>query len=209
MSFQNVKPTKPELDRLKAKVGFTNRGKDLLKLKREQLITRLRSAGKEFFDFRKEISKEFLDAGFLLKKTYESIGKRTVARISHLHRATKPPKVDIIYRHEMGIDIPKIDIQFSEEKLPSYPYSNTSLYIDILIKNLYPVLKKLVKLAESSSLMYSLAEDYKKIQRRIDALDDIIIPKITSQIDAIEDILSDETQEEFIRMKKIKDYLEK
>ena len=48
-----------------------------------------------------------------------------------------------------------------------------------------------------------------RIQHRIDALDDIIIPQLERSIYMIEDILGDEEREEFIRLKKIKEKLEK
>ena len=208
MSFQKVKPTKPELDRLKKRLDFTKRGKDLLKLKREQLLSRLRETAQNFFDKRSEMRTDMLEKRELLEKTYESIGKRTISRISNLHKVTLSPDVDIIYRHEVGLDIPKITLSFDEENLPSYSYTTTSLYMDILIKKLKESIEKIVNLAELDNLMYKLAEEFKKVQRRLDALDDIIIPKLKSQIVAIEDILSDESQEEFIRMKKVKESLE-
>ena len=58
------------------------------------------------------------------------------------------------------------------------------------------------------SLLYHVAEENEKVQRRIDALDEIIIPRLESIIRSIEEILGDEEREEFIRMKKIKENLE-
>ena len=43
---------------------------------------------------------------------------------------------------------------------------------------------------------------------RINALDDIILPKLDTAIFQIDEILEDMSQEEFIRMKKIKEHLE-
>ena len=66
----------------------------------------------------------------------------------------------------------------------------------------------LIELGELDKQMYLIAANHKKINRRIDALEDIIIPKLDAEIKAIESILFDEEREEFIRLKKIKEILE-
>lgn len=208
MSFQNVKPTKPELDRLKKKRQFSIRGENLLEIKREQLLNTLKGILDKNFSIRSKMRSAILKDMDLLEQTYETIGKRKVDRISRLNEATLETSVEINYIHEMGIDVPKLELNLQEKPLPSYSYGDTSLHLDILIKRLKETLVTLVELAEVDSMMYRVAEDNKKIQRRIDALDDIIIPQLDGNIRAIEEILNDEEREEFIRMKKIKEFLE-
>ena len=178
MSFQKVKPTKPELDLLKKKLNFTVRGKDLLKLKREQLISRLKVVSKNYFILRRQMKSLFMENAKLRDFAYQSIGKRTLNRISHLHTATYNPSVEILYKHELGLDVPELTLRLPEMTLPSYSFSKTSLYVDILMKKLRGMIEVLVKLAEVDKTMYQLSHDFKKVQRRIDALDDILIPKL-------------------------------
>ncbi|UYP47857.1 V-type ATP synthase subunit D [Candidatus Lokiarchaeum ossiferum] len=208
MSFQNVKPTKPELDRLKKKRQFSVRGENLLEIKREQLLNSLKTILDKNFSIRSEMRSEILKDMDLLEKTYETIGKRKVDRISRLNEVTLKTSVEINYIHEMGIDVPKLELHFQDKPLPSYSYGDTTLHLDILLKRLKTTLGRLIEIAEVDSMMYRLAEDNKKIQRRIDALDDIIIPQLDGNIHTIEEILNDEEREEFIRMKKIKEFLE-
>jgi V/A-type H+/Na+-transporting ATPase subunit D len=208
MSFQNVKPTKPELNRLKKKLQFSIRGEGLLEIKREQLLNSLKKILNSYFEQRNEMQTNIMKDMAILERTYETIGKGKVERISRLNEATLKPSVEISYIHEMGVDIPKIELKIDEKPLPTYSITDTSLHLDILIKRLKKTLKSLVELAELDSKMYRVAEDNKKIQRRIDALDDIIIPELKGGIRTIEEILNDEEREEFIRMKKIKDFLE-
>ncbi len=208
MSFQNVKPTKPELTRLKKKRIFSLRGEKLLEIKREQLLNSLKTILDESFTLRSSMRSELLNDYALLEQTYETIGKRKVDRISRLNEITLETSVDINYVHEMGVDVPKIELKLSDRSLPSYSYGDTSIHLDILIQRLKKTVETLVTLAEIDSMMYRVADDNKKIQRRIDALDDIIIPQLEGDIHAIEEILNDEEREEFIRMKKIKEFLE-
>ncbi|MCF2141530.1 MAG: V-type ATP synthase subunit D [Candidatus Lokiarchaeota archaeon] len=208
MSFQKVKPTKPELTRLKKKRNFSQRGESLLEIKREQLHNLLQNTSSSFFRVRNQMRETLLANMELLKETYQFIGKEKVERISLYNLSKLDPKIELTYIHRGGIDLPEIKLKETHEYLPSYSFYDTALHIDILIKNLHESLKILVKLGELDKRMYRISENYKKINRRIDALEDLVIPKLNNDIRVIEDILSDGEREEFIRLKKIKEFLE-
>ena len=162
----------------------------------------------DYFKKRHDTREFYINATKILEKTYETIGRRKILRISNLTSATQVPSVDISYLHEMGMDRAKTQLNMIVKQVPMYSFSDTSLHVDILINNLKTLLKELVVLAEMDNLMYRIANDNKKIQRRIDALSEIIIPDLNTSIHLIEDILEDEEREEFIRLKKIKEYIE-
>ena len=71
------------------------------------------------------------------------------------------------------------------------------------------MVKEIISLAEYDYIVYHFAFNYQKIQRRINALEDIMIPRLESEIHYIGEILDDLEREEFIRLKKIKNKLEK
>ena len=208
MSFQNIKPTKPELTRIKKKKNFSVRGENLLEIKREQLQNLLRKYMDKYFELKTKMRNHLLEDINLFEKTYETIGKSKISRIARLNEAMLNPEIEITYFHDMGVDIPKIKLNLPEYQLPTYSYSDTNLYIDILISRLREILFIIIKLGEMDSLLYHVATESKKVQRRIDALNEIIIPRLDGIISSIEEILSDEEREEFIRMKKIKENLE-
>ena len=208
MSFKNLKNTKPELDSLKKKKIFSLRGENLLDLKRMQILKLLREYSKDYFDLRLKMREHLLEEIKLLKKVYETIGIRKINRIANFTKTTLKPEIEITYIHSMGIDVPKIELILPKKQFPTYSYSSTTLYIDILIKGLKEVLKIIIKLAESDYLLYHVAEENKKVTRRIDALEEIIIPRLSASILTITEILNDEEREEFIRMKNIKEFLD-
>lgn len=208
MSFQKVKPTKPELTRITKKRDFSQRGENLLEIKREQLHQSLNEVTKKYFDRRDEVRAKLLENMKLLQETYKFIGKEKIERISNYNLTTSKPSVDITYVHKKGIDLPEIKLVPPQKYLPSYSFSDTALHIDILIKKMNDSLDYIVELGELDKKMYLISENHKKINRRIDALDDLIIPKLNRDIKTIEEILSDEEREEFIRLKKIKEMLE-
>jgi V/A-type H+-transporting ATPase subunit D len=209
MSFQKVKATKPELQRLQQKKVFSLRGERLLEIKREQVAHLLRKTMKSFFHDREVMRKLFMKIASLLETTYETIGKRKFQQIANLNSVHATPSVNVTYVHEDGLDLPKIRITFPKRALPSYSFTDTSIHVDILTNRLKKLLTTLCSLAEENKKMILLGTSNLRIQHRIDALDDIIIPQLDRSINMIEEFLGDEEREEFIRMKKIKEILEK
>ncbi len=208
MSFHHVKASKPELDRLKKHHQISMKGKELLKIKEEQLRVRLKSVITSFFSLRTQMRDNLLENMKLLGRAYEVLGKRRVKRIAFLNSALIKPEVSITYIHSMGFDIPKIELNFPTHHLPSYSYSDTALVIDILIRRIRQNHQILIEIAKTDHLLYQIAENLKRVAHRIDALDDIILPQLEANIRSIEDILSDDQREEFIRLKEIKKRLE-
>jgi V/A-type H+-transporting ATPase subunit D len=208
MSFQKVKPTVPELDLLKKKKKFSQKGERLLEIKREQLFNSLKKTMNDFFQMRAEFREKMLKNYELLEKTFEIIGKGKVANIANLNKTYYKPESNITFYNQLGIDIPKISIDINETQLPTYSFADTPMHLDILMRKLRETLQIMTKLAELDSILYHFASSYQTIQRRINALDDIILPRLEKNIHTIEEILEDNEREEFIRMKKIKEFLE-
>lgn len=204
----NVRPTRPELDNLKKRSKFYSKGEKLLEIKREQILGQLKGMVNKYFEQRRLIRARILQDFRLLERTYEVIGKQRISVISMLNKLHFNTSIDIKFITRVGVDVPTITLNLNEGKLPAYSFSDTPMHLDFLSQQLKETLKQLLKLAEIDTLFYHLAESYKKIERRINALDDIILPKLSGAINTIEEILEDISQEEFIRMKKIKDLLE-
>ena len=62
-----------------------------------------------------------------------------------------------------------------------------------------------MRTAEIEDIMLKFAFNFKKIDRRINALKNIIIPNLQSDIKTIKDILEEIEREEYVRLKITKD----
>lgn len=207
--FRKVKPTKPNLDNLRKKRKFTDRGKHLLELKREQILAQFKSYVKEFNQQRKLSREKIIESYERLNKAYMGYGKRRIKTLAEINRIHYEPRVSTNYVNYMGIDIPKIKVDiFEKEKLPSYSFQDTPVDFDDTVDLIKQSFNEIMKLAELDYVIFHFAFNYQKIQRRINALEDILIPRISQDIHVIEEILEDLEREEFIRMREIKDNLE-
>ncbi len=184
------------------------KGESFLEFRREQLIFQLRKLWKEFITQRKEFIALFKEALKLLHFTFAEMGKNELLLISKLSRIQYKPRVEILHTKRVGITFPQIKYELvQEEKLPAYTFENTSHYLDDLINILKNAFRELIQFSEIEDLMLKHAINFKKINRRINGLKNMIIPKLKDSIKQIKDILEEIERENYIRLKKTKDLI--
>ncbi|MFX0154090.1 MAG: V-type ATP synthase subunit D [Candidatus Hodarchaeota archaeon] len=203
-----MKPSKTNLINLRKRLNFAQKGENFLELRREQLIILLRSIWKDYNKSRKEFLTLFKESMKLLNLTYEEMGKNELFLISNLSRIQYKPTIEIFYKKVVGITNPQISYELiQEEKLPAYTFDNTSHYLDDLIKSLKSFFNKIIEFSEIEDLLLKQAINFKKINRRINGLKNIIIPQLQSNIKLIKDILEEVDRENYVRLKKTKDLI--
>jgi len=140
--------------------------------------------------------------------TTEEMGKNELFLINKLSRIQYKPKIEIIHMKKAGITYPQIRYELiQEEKLPAYTFENTSHYLDELISVLKSYFNAIIQFAEIEDLILKYSIHFKKINRRINGLRNVIIPSLRSNIKLIKDILEEVERENYIRLKKTKDII--
>ncbi len=208
--FQRLKPTKSNLIILKKRVKFAEKGRELLEIKREQLIYQIKDIWVKYKILREQFTDMMRDAYSTLNDTYMDMGKKKVRTIQNFSKIHFQPKITTNFFNLMGIIVPKISSDLGElEKLPSYSFSDTSHHLDTLLDKLKDIFEKLISLAELESVLLNYSKNFQKLHRRINSLDKIIIPDIQNNIKKISDILEENERENLIRLKKIKEIIER
>ena len=111
--------------------------------------------------------------------------------------------VDIKYISIMGVEIPSIIIEKSEQKINYGLYASTSK-VDDAISKFLEVKEYLVKLAEIETTIIRLKDSVQKVNRRINALEEVIIPRDEKIASKISEVLDEIQMEELARLKLIK-----
>lgn len=187
---------------------FAIKGKDLLNIKREQLLFYIDNYWNEYISLKTKFYELWNNSFRILNLTYKGMGKRYLNLISTLSRIQYDFKINIRVIKNLGLITPKIDYIFDEhEKYPSYAFENTTHHLDDLIITLKAVIKNIMRLAEIEDLMMKFGIDLKKLNRRINALESKIIPGIEADIKKIKDILEENERESFSRLKRIKELI--
>ncbi len=193
---------------LRKRLVFAEKGENFLEFKREQLIFQIKKLYKDYLVYRKEFIKVYSNALRKLYQTYKEMGKRSLTLISKLSNIQFIPTFNVQYVKRIGIVVPEITYELKqEEKLPAYTFENTSHYIDELNRMLKDLFLNIFRFSEREDLMLKHALNFKKINRRINGLKNVIIPRLKRNVKQIKAVLEEAERESFVRLKKIKDLI--
>lgn len=189
-------------------MAFAIRGESFLEFRREQLIFQIKKLWEEYVIRRREFLSSFKESLNFLNLSYKEIGKNELSLISKLSRIQYKPKTEVSYLKKAGITIPQIQYELiQEEKLPAYTFENTSHYLDDLINVLKTFFKETIQFSEIEDLILKYAINFKKVNRRINGLKNVIIPNLKMNIKQIKEILEEIERENYVRLKKTKDLI--
>ena len=206
MPRKTVIPTRMELNKLKKKLLVARRGHKLLKDKRDEMmrqflilieenkILRLRVensikiSNKNFALAQGEMTKENLDLAFMSPKQSVS--------------------VEIDYKNIMSVKVPQFKIKTrTNEKSDILPYSfaTTSGSLDDAVVELSNVFEDMIKLAETEKTCQMLSTEIEKTNRRVNALEYIVIPETEENIKYISMKIEENERSNSVRLIKVKD----
>ena len=87
---------------------------------------------------------------------------------------------------------------------PDYGFANTSAELDKAFKQFHRVLNLIADLARAEGTTFQIANDVRRTQRRVNALNHVLIPRYRRTAKWIELVLEEKDREEFVRTKIIK-----
>lgn len=194
-------PTKNNLIKIKSTIKQSKEGQMLLEQKRMILQRELEKYIAEEQKL-KESGKELLtEAYHYLKIANIEIGLDDMIDISDGIKIDN--SIDIKYKTIMGVEIPSIVPEEKENNI-NYGLYNTTVAVDEAILKFAEVKKYILNLAQMNNTIFRLQKAIEKVQRRSNALKEIIIPEDEMIAKQIQDILDENEKEEFIRLKKLK-----
>ena len=197
-------PTKANLMATQKSLSLAKLGYELMDRKRNILVREMM----QLVDEAKEVESTINEA---YKKAYASLQKAniTLGRCSDYARTVpldETLKVD--YKSVMGVEIPQITL--GEQDMKNYSgFDTTNSYLDEAYFNFNEAKKLSVKLVETQTSIYRLADAIKKTQKRANALNNIMIPKFTQTVKFISEALDEKEREDFTRLKVVKSTKEK
>jgi len=197
----NIAPTRTNLIRLKKEIRFAKEGYAILDRKREALTGELVRVAKEADLLQKEV-------WALLETAYSAMEKaRLVMGSDHVEWASlavnKTVEVQMRLRGIMGVAIPQIEASGEPPEL-LYSPGDTAAVLDEASAAFREVLIKIPQLSMLTAAVWRLANELKKTQRRVNALQHIFIPQYQHQIEFIVSSLEEREREETFRLKWLK-----
>jgi V/A-type H+/Na+-transporting ATPase subunit D len=202
----NVAPTRSNLIRLKKELRFAREGYEILDRKREALTGELVRVAKEADAVQKEV-------WALLETAYNAMqNARLVMGSDHVEWAAlavnKTVDVHLKLRGIMGVAIPSIEARGEPPKL-LYSPGDTAAVLDEASAAFREVLLRVPQLAMLTATVWRLANELRKTQRRVNALQYIFIPGYEATVAFIISSLEEREREETFRLKWLKTKMSK
>lgn len=195
-SLSGVRPTKGYLMDLKRRIGFIERGCEFLKLKRDHLAKEL-STSLDILRGRRRILLQSLQEAYrALTAAYISLGPTEVKSQAKSVRRTL--ELEVLPRSVMGVRYPYVKIQ-SKPKIEG----ELDITLSYAAEKVLGILEELIQLAEFEARVERIADELGKTNRKVNALENTIIPSYKRIIKLIEDKLDEESLEELVRTKLI------
>ena len=204
MALRDIKPTRSELINIKRRIKLSERGYNILKMKRDGLILEFFKVLQQAKDSRGALLERYTHAMEMiaLAETVEgAIGVKAAA-----FSASEIPAISLSSKNIMGVVVPEIEASSVRKSVLDRGYGmlGTSAVIDETAEAFEDLLDAVIEAAEIETTMQRLLDEIESTTRRVNALEFKVIPELTEARDFIKMRLDEMEREELFRLKKIK-----
>ncbi|MEG3055668.1 MAG: V-type ATP synthase subunit D [Methanoculleus sp.] len=204
MALRDIKPTRSELIALKRRIKLSERGYNILKMKRDGLILEFFKILQDAKESRGELVERYTRAMevIALAETVEgAIGVKSAA-----FSTAEIPAISVASKNIMGVVVPEIEASSVRKGVLERGYGilGTSAVIDEAAEAFEDLVEAVIEAAEIETTMKRLLDEIESTKRRVNALEFKVIPELTEARDFIKMRLDEMEREELFRLKKIK-----
>jgi len=203
-----ISPTRMNLLQRRAQRGVAEQGVDLLKRKRDALVADFFKIVRESLAARERLAAASREAYVMLTLAKALEGREA------LEAAALPAARDIMLaidiRNLWGTKIPEVTIADVRRPLlerGQNPVATSARTIEST-SNFEEMIGAILAVAATEIKLRKIGEEIKKTTRRVNALEQVVIPRLRSEIRFIASVLEQRAREDVFRLKRIKKKLE-
>lgn len=205
--LEGVNPTRMELLETQKKVVLAEKGHKLLEEKRDALVERFFSVIEKRNRLKKQVDAGFVDAFRPLIEAQMLLGEQQVEDLSGITPGIGEFSFDS--DNIMGVKIAAINTtNLRSPGHPPYGFSESCASLDDAYTRFNELLRLVLALAEVEENIHCLSLEIEKTKRRVNVLENSLIPKLYGTIKYIEMQLEEREREDFFRRKRIKSLME-
>lgn len=206
--MEQIRATRAELLAKKKQIGLARQGRDLLKEKRNALLKELMHTAEQAVRSSDELEKSAGEAIGALALAEALDGPEAVQSAAFASRGQV--SLEVTATNVMGVIIPMIE-QKSVGRSPldrGYSLTAVSSRIEATAEAFESLLDLLIELANNELRLRRLVEEIGRTTRRVNALENILIPRLETQRNYIQMVLEEREREDLFRLKRVKMRLE-
>ena len=204
----DVKPTRMELKKTKARLQTATRGHKLLKDKRDELMRNFLSAVRENKALREKVEAELQEAMGSMAEASRLMSPEMLEQ--SLLYPKQGVEVGMKLRNIMSVNIPEYSFRTrtdAAEDIYPYGYAMTSGELDEALDKLNDVFRDMLQLAASEKSVQLMAAEIERTRRRVNALEYVMIPQMQETIRYITMKLEENERSTTTRLMKVKDQI--
>jgi len=201
---EQVSPTRMELIRRRAQIRLAQAGRDLLREKMDALI-------REFFRTMESVSRSRGDLEGIVDAARHALTiaqavDDPVAVKSASFAAKRGVSLDIRGKNIMGVPVPVIEKKRVARSVLERGYGITGVSgrIDEVAERYEQALDLVILLAETETALQRLGGEIRMTRRRVNALEQVVIPDLEKQARYIEATIEEREREDLFRLKRVK-----
>jgi V/A-type H+-transporting ATPase subunit D len=193
-----------ELRATKWQIGLATQGRDLLKEKRNVLMKEFMKVAEDVMGRSDELERSAASARRALALAEALEGEEAVRSASFVARSEAA--IDMEGSDVMGVPVARVERKSLSRSLLERGYSllGTSAKIDEVARRFEDELNLVVEVAASEARLRRLAEEIQRTSRRVNALENITLPRLEARRDYIEMVLEEREREDLFRLKRVK-----
>jgi V/A-type H+-transporting ATPase subunit D len=201
MAREQIAPTKSNLIRTKERLNTALEGYDLLEQKREILVMELMRQVEQVKILERNLDARIATAYPCLKRMLIVVGRERAEKLS------KDINYDFDLREKRvavaGMNLPGLEINLPKAEL-KYSPANSFAECDETVLEFFSLLEILTELAAVRTIAWRLAREVRKTQRRVNALEKMVIQTARETKIYIESALEERDRDSFFTSKLLK-----
>ncbi len=207
--MEQVNPTRMELMKKRGQIALAEQGRDLLKEKMEALIMEFFRIMTTFSRSRTELEELAIKAerALLIAQAVDDPLTLKAASFS----TKRQIMVDICVKNVMGVLVPEIQKKSIALNVMQRGYSiiGMSSRINEAAEKFEEELDMIIGLAETETALRRLGNEIQMNRRRVNALDQIVIPQLKAETRYIRFAIEEREREDLYRLRKVKRLIER
>jgi V/A-type H+-transporting ATPase subunit D len=202
--MEDVSPTRTELLTKKSQIRLSRQGAGLLRGKREALVREFLEEIKSFRSDREEMLKALNEAAQSLMQALALDGQESVRSVGLATR--NAVEVELKEQNIWGTKVVDVETEYRPRMLTERDYSplSTSSRINDSVDNFETAVERIIRVAPRFHKLGRLAEEIRKTSRRVNALEQRLLPSLEQQVSYIQTVLDQREREDIFRLKRIK-----
>jgi V/A-type H+-transporting ATPase subunit D len=207
--MSNVSVTRMELLARKAQIALASQGRDLLEQKRTALMKEFMRTADIALEHSDALQVSAANASQSLARAEAMAGAESVRAAALASRGGF--SLEVTTRSVMGVRVPHIQQKSASRSFLERGYSiaGTSIAIDETASAYEREVEAIIQLAETELRLVRLGDEIQRTSRRLNALDQFLIPRLKAERDFIQMALDERERSDHFRLKLVKRSLER